>query len=185
MKKILFLIIIAGVIAFSSCGSGKKDKSGIDSLASRDTTAKGLLTIKSWDLFKKFSKNFESLGEKNIGKSFKISNLLVQDINKKNKDTVEIECLAYNPSNDSLTGQAGKSTVFKLNGKTLHPGIFGYSLKFILANPKEADTLKKVDNNDMTNETVYTFYNVVTIVGTMTEVGGNFIGFGKCKITSK
>ncbi len=187
MKKVLFLLTIAGVFILSSCGSGSKNKSGKDTLAGKDSTVKGTVAIASWDLYKKYNNDFQkAMDEKNVGKTFKISNLLVQFIQSGDNGSKEIDCVAFDPKNDSLTeGHTSKTTKYKLNGKDLFPVKYGYSFKFTLANPKDADGLKKFDNNDAASEVVYTYFNVVTIEGSMTEVGGNYLSFDKCKILDK
>jgi len=188
MKKTLLLLAIAGILIISSCGSGNKsDKDKKDTIAKTDSTTKGTTEISSWDLYKKYTLDFaKASDEKNTGKQFKVSNLLVQFIQEGDNGAKEIDCCGYNPQTDSLTeGKETKKTTHKLNGKELKSMEYSYSFKFKLADPKEAEGLKKIDNNDMPNETIYTYFNVVTIEGTMSEVGSNFLTFDKCKITDK
>jgi len=187
-KTTLFLLAIAGIFIFSSCGSGNKsDKGKKDSIAKTDSAAKVATEISSWDLYKKYTVDFaKASDEKNTGKKFKISNLIVQFIQDGDNNSKEVDCIAYNPQNDSVTeGKEIKKTTRRLNGKELKSMEYSYSFKFKLKDPKDAENLKKLDNNDMPNETIYTYFNVVTIEGTMSEVGGNFLAFDKCKITDK
>lgn len=188
MKKNLFLLTVAAVFFFSSCGSGNKtDKDKKDTVTNADSTKKGDVETESWALYKKYTADFQkAFDEKNVGKKFKINNLIVQFIQEGDDGSRKIDCLAYNPDGDSLTeGQATKPTKYKMNGKDLKPLEFGYTFSFKLADPKDAESLKKFDNNDMPNEAVYTYFNMVTIEGDMSEVGSNFLSFDKCKITDK
>jgi len=188
MKKLIYLVAIGGIIIFSSCGSGNKSgKDNKDTISKTDNSSNVAIEITSWDLYKKYTVDFQkSYDEKNVGKTFNISNLIVQFIQEGDKGSKEIDCIAYDPKNDSLTeGKETKKATHKLNGKELKSMEFSYSFKFKLSDPKEADNLKNVDNNYLPKETIYTYFNVVSIQGVLSEVGSNFLAFDKCKILKK
>jgi hypothetical protein len=108
MKNIFISLIAIVIISIVACGPGDKEKKAKaykDSLKLADSLGKITTEVESWDLYKLWTKNKNSLLNKYGNKNIYIKNLAVDNILS---DGFSLQCLAFSAKDSMLSNTSQK-----------------------------------------------------------------------------